>query len=85
VPGYWATPLFAYTSIIMAPILGLLLGTETTTPLTDPAGHPWLTQDIRSVAALLCLFTALPFWLLAVFNTSAASRPRDNPQECHQH
>jgi len=85
VPGYWATPLFAYTSIIMAPILGLLLGTETATPLTDPAGHPWLTQDIRSVAVLLCLFTALPFWLLAVFNTSAASRPRDNPQECHQH
>jgi uncharacterized membrane protein len=76
VPGYWATPLLAYTSIIIAPILGLLLGTETATPLMDPVGHPWLKQDIRSVAALVCLFTALPFWLLAVFNTSAASRPR---------
>jgi uncharacterized membrane protein len=78
VPGYWATPLFAYASIIIAPILGLLLSTETATPLTDPAGHPWLTLDIRSVAALVCLFTALPFWLLAIFKTAGASRPRDH-------
>jgi putative membrane protein len=74
VSGYWATPLFAYTSIIIAPILGLLLGTETAT-LTDPAGHVWQTQDIRSVAALVCLFTALPFWLLAVFKTREAGHP----------
>jgi putative membrane protein len=66
VPGYWATALFAYTSIIIAPILSLLLGTEPVT-LTDPAGHIWQAQDIQSVAALVCLFTALPFWLLAVF------------------
>jgi uncharacterized membrane protein len=76
VPGYWATPLFAYTSIIIAPILSLLLGTEPTTVLTDPVGHQWQAQDIRSVAALVCLFTALPFWILAVFKTGAAYRPR---------
>jgi uncharacterized membrane protein len=78
IPGYWATPLFAYTSIIIAPILGLLLGTEPATVLTDPAGHPWQVQDIRSVAALLCLFTALPFWLLAVFKAGAI--PRDHQE-----
>jgi uncharacterized membrane protein len=67
VPGCWATPLFAYTSIIIAPILGLFLRTEPAAVLTDPAGHRWQAQDIQSVAALGCLFTALPFWLLAVF------------------
>jgi uncharacterized membrane protein len=77
-PGYWATPLFAYTSIIIAPILGLLLGTEPATVLTDPVGHPWQVQDIRSVAALVCLFTALPFWLLAVFKAGAI--PRDHQE-----
>jgi uncharacterized membrane protein len=74
VSRYWATPLFAYTSIIIAPILSLLLGTEPAT-LTDPAGHIWQAQDIRAVAALACLFTALPFWLLAVFKTGEAGRP----------
>jgi len=67
VHGYWATPLLAYTSIIIAPVLSLLLGTESAAVLTDPAGHQWQAQDIRSVSALVCLFTALPFWLLAVF------------------
>jgi uncharacterized membrane protein len=71
--GYWATPLFAYTSIIIAPILGLLLGTETAAVFTDPAGHQWQGQDIHSVAALVCLFTALPFWLLAVFKVGNIS------------
>jgi putative membrane protein len=84
VPGYWAKPLFAYTSIIIAPILSLLLGTEPTTIVTDPVGHLWQAQDIRSVAALVCLFTALPFWLLAVFRTEGASRPR-NHQESPLH
>jgi hypothetical protein len=74
IPGYWATPLFAYTSIIIAPILGLLLGTEPGTILTDPAGHPWQVQDIRSVAALACLFTVLAFWLLAVFKVRGILR-----------
>jgi uncharacterized membrane protein len=74
VSGYWATSLFAYTSIIAAPVLSLLLGTEPTT-LTDPAGHIWQAQDIRSVEAVVCLFTALPFWLLAVFKTTEASHP----------
>jgi uncharacterized membrane protein len=78
IPGYWATPLFAYTSIIIAPILGLLLGTDPATVLTDPVGHPWQVQDIRSVAALVCLFTALPFWLLAVFKAGAT--PRDHQE-----
>jgi uncharacterized membrane protein len=80
VPGYWATPLFAYTSIIITPILSLLLGTEPAAVLTDPAGHQWQAQDIQSVAALVCLFTALPFWLLAVFKTGAASLPRTHQE-----
>jgi len=75
-PGYWATPLLAYTPIIIAPVLSLILGAEATTVLTDPAAHQWQTHDIRSIAALVCLFTAAPFWILAVFKTGAASRPR---------
>jgi hypothetical protein len=67
VPGYWTTPLFACTSIIIAPGLSLLLGTEPAVVSTDPAGHHWQAQDIRSVAVLVCLFTAFPFWLHAVF------------------
>src|ERR1700719_3434798 len=80
VSGYRAQPLFAYTAIIIAPVLSLLLGNEPAALLTDPAGHPWQTQDIRSVAALVCLFTALPFWLLAVFKIQAESRPRSHQQ-----
>ena len=76
--GYWATPLLAYTSIIIAPILSLILGAEPTAALIDPAGHQWQTHDIRSVEALVCLFTALPFWSLAVFKTVAARR-QSNP------
>ena len=66
VRGYWATPLFAYASIVATPILGLLLDTDTSV-VTDAAGHPWQAHDIRSVAGLVSLFTVLPFWLLAVF------------------
>jgi uncharacterized membrane protein len=73
-PGYWAKPLFAYTSIIIAPIVSLLVGAEPTPIVTDPVGHLWQVHDIRSVAALVSLFTALPFWLLAVFNTAKARR-----------
>ncbi len=83
VPGYWITPLFAYTSIIIAPIVSLFLNTEPAAVLTDPVGHPWQTHDIRSVEALVCLFTALPFWILAVFKTGAAGGPgnlRESPR-----
>ncbi len=83
VPGYWITPLFAYTSIIISPIVSLFLNTDPAAVLTDPAGHSWQTHDIRSVEALVCLFTALPFWILAVFNTGAAGRPsklRESPR-----
>src|SRR3984893_17905337 len=73
-PGYWAKPLFAYTSIIIAPIVSLLVGTEPTNIVTDPVGPLSQVHDIRSVAALVSLFTALPFWLLAVFNTAKARR-----------
>ena len=62
-----------YTSIIIAPILSLLLGTEPPTTLTDPVGHLWQAQDIRSVAALVSLFTALPFWLVAVFKIAGVA------------
>jgi hypothetical protein len=76
--GYWITPLLAYTSIIIAPVLSLILNTEPTTVLADPVGHHWQTHDIRSVEALVCLFTALPFWMLAVFKTGAADRPSNH-------
>jgi uncharacterized membrane protein len=79
VSGYWATSLFAYTSIVIAPILGLLVGAESIS-VTDTTGHPWQTQDIHSVAALVCLFTALPFWLLGVFKTVDARRPRNHQE-----
>jgi uncharacterized membrane protein len=75
-PSYWAMPLFAYTSIIIAPILTLLVGAEPTAIVADPVGHLWLTEDIRSVAVVVSLFTALPFWLLAVFKTSAHAVPQ---------
>jgi uncharacterized membrane protein len=69
-PSYWAMPLFAHTPIVISPILSLLVGTEPSAAVTDPAGHLWQTHDIRSVAALESLFTALPFWLLAIFKTA---------------
>jgi putative membrane protein len=68
----------AYTAIIIAPILSLILDAEPTTVLTDPVGHLWQTHDIRSVEALVCLFTALPFWTLAVFKAVAAGRPSNH-------
>jgi uncharacterized membrane protein len=52
VPGYWAMPVFAYTSIIIAPILSLFLGTEPPITVTDPVGHLWQTQDVRSAAVV---------------------------------
>lgn len=72
--GYWITPLLAYTAIIIAPILSLILDTEPAPVLADPVGHLWQTHDIRSVEALVCLFTALPFWILAVFKTGEVGR-----------
>ena len=67
-PGYWAAPMFAYTSMILAPILALLLNSQSTT-IADPAGHLWQVRDIRAVMALVGLFTVLPFWLVAVFRS----------------
>ncbi len=81
VPGYWITPLFAYTSIIISPIVSLFLNTDPAAVLTDPAGHSWQTHDIRSVEALVCLFTALPFWILAVFKTGAAAVQANSERE----
>jgi uncharacterized membrane protein len=68
IPGYWMKPLLAYTSMIAAPILGLLFNTQTGL-VTDPAGAVWQLYDIRAVTALVGLFTVLPFWLLAVFRS----------------
>ncbi|KLU25700.1 hypothetical protein EOS_13515 [Caballeronia mineralivorans PML1(12)] len=62
--------MFAYTSIIVAPVLGLLLDSQSTS-LADPAGQLWQVSDIRAVTALVGLFTVLPFWLVAVFRTAA--------------
>ena len=74
-PGYWSTALWAYTSIIISSILSLILDAGPTAVLTDQVAHQWQTHDIRSVQTLVCLFTALPFWILAVFKTAAAARP----------
>jgi uncharacterized membrane protein len=68
IAGYWIKPLFAYTSIVAAPILGLLLDTPAAA-VTDPTGAVWQLHDIRAVTALVGLFTVLPFWLLAVFRS----------------
>jgi putative membrane protein len=65
-PGYWAQPLLAYSSLVIAPILSLWLNSTSGTVL-DPTGQAWRLQDIRAVTALVGLFTVLPFWLLALF------------------
>ena len=70
IAGYWIKPLLAYTSIIVAPILGLLFDTHTG-GVTDPSGALWQLHDIRAATALVGLFTVLPFWLLAVFRSVA--------------
>jgi uncharacterized membrane protein len=71
--GYWAAPMFAYTSIIAAPLLALLLDRQSAT-IADPAGQQWRTGDIRVVTALVGLFTVLPFWLVAVFRLNRKPR-----------
>ncbi|MDB4966284.1 MAG: hypothetical protein JWN44_1973 [Myxococcales bacterium] len=73
-PGYWAAPMFAYTSILVAPLLDLLLDSQSAT-LADPAGQLWRVRDIHAVTALVGMFTLLPFWLVAVFRTAARARP----------
>jgi putative membrane protein len=73
-PGYWAAPMFAYTSIIVAPVLGLLLDSQSAT-LADPTGQLWQVSDIRAVTALVGLSTVLPFWLVSVFRTAARTGP----------
>ena len=66
IPGYWIKPLLAYSSMIVAPVLSLLLDKQAGS-VTDPAGTVWQLHDIRAVTTLVGLFTVLPFWLLAVF------------------
>jgi uncharacterized membrane protein len=66
IPGYWAKPLLAYSSIVIAPILSLTLSSASGSVL-DATGHVWHLRDIQAVTALVGLFTVLPFWLLALF------------------
>jgi uncharacterized membrane protein len=66
IPGYWAKPLLAYSSIVIAPILSLTLSSTSGTVL-DPVGQAWQLHDIQAVTALVGLFTVLPLWLLALF------------------
>jgi uncharacterized membrane protein len=66
IPGYWAKPLLAYSSIVIAPILSLTLSSESGSVL-DATGHVWQLRDIQAVTALVGIFTLLPFWLLALF------------------
>jgi putative membrane protein len=75
IPGYWIKPLLAYTSMIVAPSLDLLLNTQIG-PVTDSAGAVWQIHDIRAVTTLVGLFTLLPFWLLAVFRSVVRSACR---------
>jgi putative membrane protein len=69
----WWQPLFAYLSIVIAPVLSLLLDSEGGT-VTDPAGTVWRVRDIHEVTALVGLFTLLPFWLFAVFKVIQRER-----------
>jgi len=84
--------MFAYTSIALAPVLGLLLDGQSAM-LADPAGQLWQVHDSRAVTALVGLFTVLPFWLMAVFRSAARSAtgvlivapaawPAVGPQKC---
>jgi putative membrane protein len=63
---------------ILAPLLSLVLDSHSTT-LADPAGQLWQVRDIRAVTALVGLFTVLPFWLVAIFRTTARTRPSPCP------
>lgn len=63
---HWWQPLFAYLSIVIAPVLSLLIDSQGGT-VTDATGTVWRIGDIHEVTALVGLFTLLPFWLLAVF------------------
>jgi uncharacterized membrane protein len=71
--GYWGAPMFAYTSIIVAPVLALLLDRQSAT-LADPTGQLWRVRDIHTVTALVGLFTVLPFWLVALFRTALTKK-----------
>jgi Carotenoid biosynthesis protein len=71
----WRQPLFAYLSIVIAPILSLSLDSNGDS-VTDPTGTVWRIRDIHEVTALVGLFTLLPFWLLAVFKAMQRERPR---------
>jgi uncharacterized membrane protein len=66
IPGYWAKPLLAYSSIVIAPILSLTLSSASGA-VSDATGHAWQIRDIQAVTALVGIFTVLPFWLLALF------------------
>jgi len=56
--------LLAYSSIVIAPVLGLTLS-STSGAVSDATGHAWQVRDIQAVTALVGIFTVLPFWLLA--------------------
>jgi uncharacterized membrane protein len=64
-PTNWWQPLFAYLSIVSAPVMSLLLDSQGGS-VTDPAGTVWRIREIHEVTALVGLFTLLPFWLFAV-------------------
>ncbi|MEA3160552.1 MAG: hypothetical protein QOD95_2100, partial [Gammaproteobacteria bacterium] len=66
ISGYWAKPLLAYSSIVIAPILSLTLSSASGA-VSDATGHAWQIRDIQAVTALVGIFTVLPFWLLALF------------------
>ena len=69
----WRQPLFAYLSIVIAPVLTLFLDSNDGV-VTDPTGTAWPLRDIHEVTALVGLFTLLPFWLFAVFNVMQRER-----------
>jgi len=66
-------PLFAYLSIVIAPVLGLLFEPQDGF-VADQAGAVWQLHAIHEATAVVGLFTLLPFWLLAAFNVIQNNR-----------
>ena len=68
-PIAFAAPLLAYISILLPPLLHLVIGTQYEL-VKDPTGNVWQIHDIHITAALFCVFTLIPIWLLALFRSN---------------
>jgi len=68
-PTAFAAPLLAYIAILLSPLLHLLIGMQYEL-VKDPTGNAWQIHDIHVTAALFCMFTLVPIWLLAFFRSN---------------